>query len=412
MRRSGFVIVGALLAVACSSSRDTTDEPGATGEMGTGGATGANGGAVNTAGAGFTSAGGAVGSGGLAANRSSDSGGKPGTAGNVASGGNTGAGGNVATGGNPGSGGASGGKGGIAAAGGTGGARSANPVKYVFVIAMENQDGTSVYGNTTSAPYINGTLVPKYAKASSFTDPLPLAVPSEPHYVWMEAGTNAFADYTFTSDDDPSTTNSTSSTAHLSTQIDAKGLSWRAYQEGMDSSTGACPIHTSGFYAPKHDPFVFFRDVSGNPPSDANADCAAHHRATSALAQDLANNDVASYNFITPNLCDDMHGQFGCPSIDLVKPGDDWLAANIPALVSFSVANAGVVFVVWDEGEGTTTIPFLAIGPGIKSGYSSSVPYTHSSLVKSVEEIFGLSILPTVTSANDFEDLFEPGAFP
>jgi len=53
-----------------------------------------------------------------------------------------------------------------------------------------------------------------------------------------------------------------------------------------------------------------------------------------------------------------------------------------------------------------------AIGPVIKNGYSSGVTFTHSSLVKTVEEIFGLPILPTVASANDFGDLFKPGALP
>jgi hypothetical protein len=33
-------------------------------------------------------------------------------------------------------------------------------------------------------------------------------------------------------------------------------------------------------------------------------------------------------------------------------------------------------------------------------------------LLKSLEEIFGLPILPSVTTANDFADLFEPGFFP
>lgn len=418
-RSAKFIVFGAVLGFGCASSSDTPDavETGST--VGTGGGSGTDSGGANpaTSGAGYTASGGSAGGGGSSTRGGTAAAGGNGMGGSVASGSAAATGGNAAaagggsTGGAPGNGGGSA-TGGQVGDGGAGGSRSLHPVKYVFVIAMENHDGTSIYGNTTSAPYINGTLIPKYARASAFTDPLPLSVPSEPHYVWMEAGTNAFADYTFTNDDDPSATNSTTSTAHLSTQIDSKGLTWRAYQEGLDSSTGACPIHTSGFYAPKHDPFVFFQDVSGNPPSDSNAYCTEHHRPLSALAQDLQSNSVASYNFITPNLCGDMHGQFGCPSIDLVKPGDDWLAANVPALVSFANANDGVIFVIWDEGEGSTTLPFLAVGPSIKSGYSSGVTYTHSSLVKSVEEIFGLSILPTVAAANDFADLFEPGAFP
>ena len=48
----------------------------------------------------------------------------------------------------------------------------------------------------------------------------------------------------------------------------------------------------------------------------------------------------------------------------------------------------------------------------MKPGYTSTVGFTHSSLLKTVEEIFGLPILPTVAGANDFADLFQPGTLP
>ena len=51
------------------------------------------------------------------------------------------------------------------------------------------------------------------------------------------------------------------------------------------------------------------------------------------------------------------------------------------------------------------------MGPAVKVG-TSATSYTHSSLVKSVEEQLGLSQLSTVSSANDFADMFEPGMFP
>lgn len=204
------------------------------------------------------------------------------------------------------------------------GAVTGSVIQHVFVIAMENHDSTQIYGNSGSAPYINGTLIPTYARALNFNDELALSIPSEPHYLWMEAGTNAFSDHTFTSDSDPSSSNSTSNTSHLVTQINTTGggRTWRSYQEGLNASTGSCPIHTSGFYAPKHDPFVFFKDVAGSPPSASNAYCVAHHRAFTALASDLAAGDVASYTFITPNLCNDMHGASGCPDSDTIHSGD------------------------------------------------------------------------------------------
>jgi hypothetical protein len=286
-------------------------------------------------------------------------------------------------------------------------------IKHVFVIAMENHDASEIYGSA-NAPYINHTLLADYAHATNFNDPLPLSIPSEPHYVWMEAGTNAFSDHTFTGDSDPSGTNSTSSTAHLVTQIKSatNGVTWRTYQEGLNSSTGLCPIHSSSLYAAKHNPFVFFKDVSGNPPSATNSYCESHHRPYSAFASNLAAGDVASFTFITPNLCHDMHGASGCPSTNEVTQGDTWLSTELPRIITYAHANAGVVFIVWDEGDSTGKLPFIAVGPGVKIGYAGGVSYTHSSMLKSIEAILGLSTLSKVSSANDLSDLFVAGHYP
>lgn len=292
-------------------------------------------------------------------------------------------------------------------------AATTSKIKVIFVIAMENHDASQIYGNTTDAPFINGTLLPGFAKASKFNDELPTLV-SEPHYVFMEAGTNSFADRSFTTDSVPSATNSTNSTAHLVTQIKnaTNGVTWMSYQEGLNSTSGACPIATSGFYAPKHDPFIFFQDVSGNPPSKTNAFCAAHHKPLSALAADLTNNTVSSYNFITPNQCNDMHGQTGCPNSNTIRAGDDWLKANLPPILSFANAHAGVVFITWDEGSSTTLAPFIVVGPNVKAGFTSSISYDHKSLLKSIEEILNLPLLPTVSGATDLTDFFTVGNFP
>ena len=292
-------------------------------------------------------------------------------------------------------------------------ATTTSKIKVVFVIAMENHDAKEIYGDVTDAPYINNTLLPAYAHSSNFNDDLALSIPSEPHYVWMEAGTNKFSDHTFTTDSDASKSNSTSSTAHLATQIDnaTTGISWKSYQEGITSTTGSCPIASSGQYAAKHDPFVFFQDISGKTPSKTNSVCASHHKDLSQLAADLDNHAVASYNFITPDLCHDMHGNSGCPS-NTIGAGDQWLAANLPAIINYANANSGVIFVTWDEGDQTTQMPFIAIGPHVKAGYTSSVSLNHSSLLKSVERILQVPILSTVTSASDLTDLFVSGYFP
>jgi phosphatidylinositol-3-phosphatase len=287
-------------------------------------------------------------------------------------------------------------------------------IQHVFVIAMENRDASEIYGNSADAPYINGTLMTEFAHATSFRDALPLPIPSEPHYVFVESGTSLFPDHTFTTDALPSEENSTGSTSHLVAQIrsSTRGATWRSYQESIDESAGACPIRETDLYAPKHNPFVFFRDVSGDPPSASNAYCAAHHRPYSRFAADLEAGDVASYTFITPDLCHDMHGALECMFSNLVRSGDDWLRAELPRLIHYAVVNAGLVFVEWDEGSRSDLIPFLAIGPGVKKRYAGDRAYDHGSILKSVEEILRLDTLPAVAGKHDLGDLFEAGNFP
>src|SRR5262249_26506140 len=136
------------------------------------------------------------------------------------------------------------GKGGSGTGGTAGG--GAGKLDHVFVIELENHDEGSIIGNSNDAPYLNGLLM-KGSSASAFKDELPLKTPSEPHYVWLESGTNTFADHTFTTDDDASTANSTIDTQHLATQLETAKISWISYQEGINDATGACPIASDGY---------------------------------------------------------------------------------------------------------------------------------------------------------------------
>jgi phosphatidylinositol-3-phosphatase len=301
-------------------------------------------------------------------------------------------------------------------------ARTVAAVRHVIVIVMENTNAEKaggapyIYGNMADAPYINSVLLPAHAHALNYRDPMPLGVPSEPHYVWLEAGTNNFPDFTFgegiAGDFDPSGLRSTASGDHLTAQMEATNgrVTWMAYQEGIDAKTGACPVNSSraAHYAAKHNPFVFFKDISGNPPSKENAYCAAHNRPLAALAKDMARGRVADYVFVTPNLCHDMHDKCGNPS--RVRNGDDWLKSELPAMIGWANGNSGVIFLAWDEGHETRKLPFLAIGPQVRKGYAGTVSYDHGSIIRTVERIFGLPLLKTVAGSNDLGDLFQPGA--
>jgi hypothetical protein len=272
--------------------------------------------------------------------------------------------------------------------------------KTVFLIVMENANWSSIYDNP-SAPYINKTLLPMASYARQYYNP-PDNHPSEPNYLWLEAGTN-FGIY----NDNGPYVNHLATSMHLVTLLNRAGISWKAYEEGISGTT--CPLYSEGLYAPKHNPMIFFNDVTGDN-NLASAYCIAHERPYSELASDLAHNTVARYNFITPNLCDDMHNS--CfPLFNPIQQGDNWLAQQIPMIMrSQAYQNGGVIFITWDEGiGGNGPIGMIVLSPNAKGhGYSNNIYYTHSSTLRTVEEIFGVTpLLGAAAHATDLSDLFK-----
>jgi hypothetical protein len=272
--------------------------------------------------------------------------------------------------------------------------------KTVFLILMENHNWSDIKHNS-SAPYINHTLLPMASYAKQYFNP-PGIHPSEPNYLWLEAGTN----FDILNDDNPDA-NHQSTTHHLVTLLNNAHISWKSYQEGI-SGTG-CPLSENGSYAPRHNPMVFFDDVTNT--NDAHSSyCIAHVRPYSELATNLQKHTVARYNFITPNLCNDMHDTCA-PLNDAVKQGDTWLAQHLPTILnSQAYMNGGIVFITWDEGEGGDgPLGMIVLSPDAKGGgYSNTIRYTHSSTLRTLEEIFGVGpLLGAAASAADLRDLFK-----
>jgi len=80
-----------------------------------------------------------------------------------------------------------------------------------------------------------------------------------------------------------------------------------------------------------------------------------------------------------------------------------------PILNSRAYKAGGALFIVWDEAEsGDGPIPFLVLSPYAKGhGYRGNVPYTHSSMLRTLEEIFGVSpLLGDAAKASSLRDLF------
>ena len=171
-----------------------------------------------------------------------------------------------------------------------------------------------------------------------------------------------------------------------------------------------CPLTGVDQYAPKHNPIVYF-DESTSTNSSTSAYCIAHDRPYTELRPTSTKNTVARYNFITPNLCDDMHDSCA-PTNNSIVQGDTWLSTEVPKILSSSAyANGGALFVTWDEAEGGGDGP---IGMIVTSqfakggGYTNAIHYTHSSTLRSFQEIFGVApFLGDAANATDLSDLFK-----
>jgi phospholipase C len=264
----------------------------------------------------------------------------------------------------------------------------------VFVFVFENHNWLGQIKDNPAAPYIN-SLLTMGSHAEQYYNP-PLNHPSLPNYLWIEAG-----DSLGVIDDNDPPFHLLSTTDHLVDYLERADITWKAYEEDIDGTS--CPMSVSATYAPKHDPFVYFTDINDNLNPSA-ARCLAHVRPYSELANDLSSGSLARYNFITPNLCHDTHD---CS----VAAGDAWLMANLPPiLASPAYTGDGAVFVTWDEGEdGDGPIGMIVMSPKAKVGYSNAIRYDHGSLLKTLQEIFGVGPLLRHASdptTSDLSDLF------
>ncbi len=274
-------------------------------------------------------------------------------------------------------------------------------LRTVFLIVLENHNWSGFAGNV-SAPYLNHTLLPLASRADQDYNP-PGLHPSLPNYLWLEAGSNCGV-----RDDGPPLTNHQGTTQHLVTLLSRASLSWRAYEENINGTT--CPLADAYPYAPKHDPFVYFDDVTAHNDPRA-ATCITHIRPYTELATAVQRNTVARYNVITPNLCDDGHDS--CPPLnDPIKQTDTWLSHAVPPILhSAAYRQGGVLFITWDEGENGSDGPIglLALSPAAKGhGYVTTLHYTHSALLRTVQEIFGVTpLLGAARQAPDLRALFK-----
>jgi phosphatidylinositol-3-phosphatase len=327
----------------------------------------------------------------------------------------------------------------------------------IFVIAMENHNFTQpptqtnpqqILGNP-AAPFMNSLLTPgdlnaaQVSYATAYYNSGTGVHPSEPNYVWAEAGT----DFGVHTDADPNPANGNVFDApHLTAQLNAAGMPWKNYQEDVQfaasaihSASGTSPTFINPYYgtgqynyAVKHNPMAFFPDTQ-----------LQNVYPLAQLFDDLNNNTVGRYNWITPNQYNDAHsslnggftyhGTHYTGDSANIAQGDNFLSIVVPQIMATQAyQNNGVIIIWWDETEGgddaSRTLMEAVISPLAKgNAYASSVVMSHSSDLKTMEEIFALpnvnNPIPAgetnnfgghnnVATVNDLSDLFVPGTIP
>ncbi len=173
--------------------------------------------------------------------------------------------------------------------------------------------------------------------------------------------------------------------ADIGSQLTKAGISWRAYMEGM--GPGGC-LDSPQPYDPGHNPFAFYG--GGCPPNVVPL---------TGFVDDLARS-TPRFSWITPDRCHDTHD---CS----VSAGDSWLRQEVPLITASQAWKSnGVLFITWDEDDGTADnrVLTLVIAPGV-SHKSSSRQYTHYSLLATIEDLLGVGRLGEAAHAATMSDL-------
>ena len=239
---------------------------------------------------------------------------------------------------------------------------------------MENKESSEVIGNA-AAPYLNA-LARRYGLA---TQSYAITHPSLPNYLALTSGST----HGVSSD-------CTDCTVHgrdIVDQLDAAGISWRAYLE--DYPGGCFGGAGSGGYAKKHDPFIYYDDIA------ASARRCRHLVGFAALSADLRSGHLPTFAWITPNLCDDTHD---CP----VGAGDRFLAATVPALLR-ELGPHGFLIITWDEGSSDAgccagaaaggRVATLVAGPDVRRGARERAAVDHYGVLRTIEDALGVGAL-------------------
>jgi hypothetical protein len=293
-------------------------------------------------------------------------------------------------------------------------APEAGRIKHVFVVSLASPGYDPAFGTAPQMPYLATTLRPQGVLLSGYslldTAALPnsvAAIGGQPPTADTKADCPDYGKCVYPAE-----------TLTLADQLGIAQFTWRAYMEGMvDPETGrpdncvypqpGAPAETPvGGYAPQLNPFVYFHSLLDL------GDCAADDVPFTELEKDLkTTKSTPNYSYISPDLCNaGVSGQCAAGAPTGAAAADAFLATLVPKIlaspaykedglliVSFGQADPGPV----DPATGLPTPPAadprkvgaLLVSQFVSPGSTDAVAYDPYSLLRSVEDLFGLSHL-------------------
>jgi hypothetical protein len=332
---------------------------------------------------------------------------------------------------------------------------------HVFLIMMENHAYSQVIGNA-DAPFIN-----QWAQSANLaTNYFGVGHPSLTNYLEIVGGSN----FGITNDNYPNWHSATPSPTlndpiagtgtdadtpaniapfnidipaapyvgeTIADQLVAANKSWKSYQESLAPGSSDKVNYSDGIYsnlsavnqadipklyAVKHNPFMYFANVQEGVDPNNSLNNVAGFDGLDGLYADLGTGKVPNLSFIAPNQCHDMHGignagPFCATDATTIQMGDASVQKLVSAIKGSKAWQHGknAIVIVWDENDfGSDPNKVVAIVDtnygvhGVKSGN----PYSHFSLLKTLEAGFGLPCLNHACDGNVHEmaDMFKAAA--
>lgn len=283
--------------------------------------------------------------------------------------------------------------------GGSGGGGGSVQVQHVVVVVFENEDYSTVVGNS-AMPYWN-QLANQYSLATQFFADVH---PSLGNYLIMTAG----QDPTLGSPD-PDNWSGTVSGDNIASVLTAGGKSWKVYAQSipLNGYSGGDQYP----YVKHHNPFVYFQSVLGSNSQLTNV------VNFSQFAGDVSSG-LPSFSFVVP---DDEHNGHDCPGggsacslSDRLGAIDNFLKNDMAPLLGSSSAMANtVVIITFDESATDATmggghIPVIVAGGPVKTGFKSTNTYQLQSILRFSLQSLGQTNYPGLASgASDMNEFLK-----